>query len=188
MTATPPTSETITAVAEVLKLAAFLDDRIGGADKGRIMAWATQVQRHELTSPDLLDGLQAFYDGPSTHAMGIGDLIQQARKARRERNEAEEARVSEERAQRNDAKVADDLTAISAAALSRPRRTTPRLDAARAGLQTCQGKAAARAAIGEYFAAVKDANKTTPTHPASTLAPVPALRDHPATPDPSERP
>lgn len=77
--------ETVAAVAETLKLAALLDDRITPSDKARIAAWAEQIHRHNLSRDDLLDAVQAFYDQPSAQAIGVGDLIKHARTIRRDR-------------------------------------------------------------------------------------------------------
>ena len=85
------TPETVTAVAQVLKMAAILDDRMGQPDKARIIAWAEQVHRHKLIEADMLDGLQAYYDRPSDRAIGVGDLIHHAKTARRNRVAGEEA-------------------------------------------------------------------------------------------------
>ena len=71
--------DTVRAVTQVFKLAGILDDRVTHPDKARIAAWSEQVQRHGLAESDLLDGLQAFYDGPSERAIQIGDLIHHAR-------------------------------------------------------------------------------------------------------------
>ena len=80
------TPETVAAIAQVLKLAGYLDDKIGQPDKGRIMAWSEQVQRHNLAEADLLDGLQAYYDGSHDgRPIGVGDLIQHAKVARQVR-------------------------------------------------------------------------------------------------------
>lgn len=80
------TPETLRAVAQVLKMAAILDDRVAQPDKARIVGWAEQVQRHNLTEDDLLDGLQKYYD-QADRPIGIGDLIIHARATKRDRLE-----------------------------------------------------------------------------------------------------
>lgn len=151
--------ETIRAIAEMFKLASFFDDRIGHADQGRIAAWSEQVQRHELGREDLLDGLQKFYDGPSQHAIGIGDLIQNARACRRDRNEREDDRQREERAAAREQLAAVDAESLAAAVMLGPTSTTPRLDVARNALQNTTGREDSVAAIREFCAAKREAAK-----------------------------
>jgi hypothetical protein len=43
-----PSPETIRAVAEALKYAAILDDRVAKADQARVLGWAKQVRRHPV--------------------------------------------------------------------------------------------------------------------------------------------
>lgn len=148
-------------IAEVLKFAAILDDRAPSADSARIAAWAEQIHRHSLIRGDLLDGLQAFYDSPRDSAIAIGDLIHHARIVKRGRLERDAEAAQEARRSRGDALAADEL--VTAAALSarlrKPEKSTPRLDAAREGLQACQGKRESLAAIREYQAAIREANR-----------------------------
>lgn len=153
------TPQTVQAVAQVLKMAKILDDRMGQPDKARIIAWAEQVERHKLTEPDLMDGLQAFYDGPSSHAIGIGDLIQHAKTARTVRIGKEDAAEREARQAELDTKAAPDETrAIAAAFVAGPvPNKTDRFKAAEDALYTCVDKASAQAAIAEFFAAKAEA-------------------------------
>lgn len=154
--------DTVRAVTQVFKLAGILDDRVTHPDKARIAAWSEQVQRHGLAESDLLDGLQAFYDGPSERAIQIGDLIHHARIVRRNRLDKE---VDDERDTRRsavDAKAADDLRALTAEAISGRVNDTPRVKAARAALDDCRGKAESQAAIREYFDAKIAARKARP--------------------------
>lgn len=152
------TEDDLRAVAEVLKLAAILDDRAPRADKARIAAWAEQIHRHRLERTDLLDGLQAFYDSPHDRAIGIGDLIHHARTAKRARLDREEDAEREARRAELDVKAADDewreLTAD--AITGRIKNRTDRLAAAEEALQTCQGKAC-KDAVAEYLAARREA-------------------------------
>lgn len=155
-------------IAETLKLAAILDDRAPKADKARIVGWAEQIHRHQLGRGDLLNGLQAFYDGPSERAIQIGDLIHHARQARRTRVMAEEADQREAREQLYDRKAADEVFELSAAFIAGRVNDTPRLKAAREALDECNGKAESKAAIAEFFAAKADARRRpAPTRAAS---------------------
>lgn len=154
------THDELAAIAEVLKLAAILDDRAPKADKSRIVAWAEQIHRHQLGREDLLDGLQAFYDQPQERAIAIGDLIQQAKRIRRDRLEREEGAARERHEAIADSKAADDMSRFSAAALSGPvENRTPRLRAATEALQECDGKAECIPAIREYLAALAEAKR-----------------------------
>jgi hypothetical protein len=146
------------ATAEVLKLAAILDDRAPRADKARIAAWAEQIHRHTLARTDLLDGLQAFYDSPHDRAIGIGDLIHHARYAKRARLDKEEDAERDRRRAEFDAKADDDIRDITAEAITgRIKNRTPRLEAAEAALQDCHGKRACIDAIREFNAAKAEA-------------------------------
>ncbi|AEN79911.1 hypothetical protein SEA_PHRANN_61 [Mycobacterium phage Phrann] len=150
--------DTVRAIGQVLKLAAILDDRVTQADAARIAAWSEQVERHKLTESDLLDGLQAFYDSPADHAIGIGDLIHHARTAKRVRVDRETAAEREARRKQLDRKAAPEETAAIAAAVTLgPVEPTDRLEAAKQRLQTCVDRASAIAAIREYFAAKAEA-------------------------------
>jgi hypothetical protein len=151
------TPETIRAVADVLKYAAFLDDRIGHADQGRIAAWAEQVQRHELRRDDLMAGVCGFYDSGRSYPCGVGDLIEHASIARRDRNS---------RAGHPTPPLAWDEEAVaevkSVAMSFEPgpvKNPTNRLEAAENGLHTCFGRMESMAAIREYFAAKREAKK-----------------------------
>lgn len=156
------TPQTVQAVAQVLKMAKILDDRMGQPDKQRLSAWADQVERHKLTEPDLMDGLQAFYDGPSSHAIGIGDLIQHAKTARTVRIGKEDRAEREARQAELDAvkPAPEETRAVVAAFVPGPvPDKTTRMEAAEQGLQECYGKRDALAALGEYFAAKSEAQK-----------------------------
>lgn len=148
-------------IAEVLKLAAILDDRAPKADKARIVAWAEQVHRHKLTRDDLLDGLQRFYDGPSERAIAIGDLVSHSKASKRDRIEREDAEIRDIRREEHDSKAdADETRAVMAAFVSGPvAQKTKRLHDAEHGLQFCHGKAESIAALREYFEAKKQARK-----------------------------
>lgn len=153
------TEDDLIAAADALKLAAILDDRVTKADKARIAAWAEKLHRHGLIRGDVLDGLQAFYDGPSERAIQIGDLIHHSRLARRARNEAEEDAELDARAASREAMAADDIQTVTAAAIMGRVKDTPRLKAARDALQNCRDRAEAMAAIREFGAAKAEAGK-----------------------------
>lgn len=153
-------TDTVRAVTKVFQLAAILDDRAAQPDKARIAAWSEQVERHKLTEPDLLDGLQAYYDNPSDHSIQIGDLIHHARRIRRDRNEREAETLRSQRAALTDIKAADDMKQLAAGAVMGPTKNrTQRLAAAENALQCCTNRAQAEAAIREYFAAKTAARK-----------------------------
>lgn len=155
------TQDDLLAVAEVLKLAAVLDDRAPAADKPRIAAWAEKIHKHGLHRDDLLDGLQVYYDSPSERAIQIGDLVHHAHQVRRDRNEREAEQQRERRALANDAKAADDMRALAAGAVFGPaRERTDRLIAAENALQCVTNKREAIAALREFFAA--KAERTAP--------------------------
>jgi hypothetical protein len=153
------TEDELRAIAEVLKLAAILDDRAPHADKPRIAAWAEQIHRHTLGREDLLNGLQAYYDGPSERAIQIGDLIHHSRRQRRDRNEREAEAALEQRAARNDIKAAEDIRTLAAGAVMGPVPKTERLIKAETALQCAVDKRTAQEAIREYFAAKTEARK-----------------------------
>lgn len=155
-------------IAEVLKLAAIIDDRAPRADKARIAGWAEQIHRHKLERTDLLDGLQLYYDSPSERPIQIGDLIHHAKAARRarlERMDDEERRRREDLA---DEKAADDIRGLSAAFIAGRVDETPRLKAAREALETCQGKTESLAAMREFGAAKLAAKKRR--HPVARVS------------------
>lgn len=155
------TPNTIRAVAEAMQLAALLDDRLGHTDDARVAAWAEQIERHKLGQPDLLDGVQAFYDSPSERPLQVGDLIHHSRKIRRDRNEREAEEERRQRDERLSVKGADDMRALAAGAVMGPvKHRTVRLQKAEIWLQTCVGKEC-RAAIAEYFAAKTAALKAS---------------------------
>lgn len=153
-------AETLRAVAKVFQLAAILDDRVAQPDKARIAAWAEQVDRHGLDQSDLLDGLQAFYDGPSERPIQVGDLIHHARIIRRDRTEREEADQLAQRRADHDTKVAaDDARGLAAAVTFGPTLSTPRLEAARDALQCVTDRESALAAMREFSEAKAEARK-----------------------------
>lgn len=152
MTAINATEAELTATAEVLKLAAILDDRASRADKARIAAWAEQIHRHSLTREDLLDGLQAFYDNDPKardRAIGIADLTHHARRIKRDRLDREEDTARETRQAELDIKATDDVRGLLADAITGRTKETPRV----------HGRRESMTAIREYLTARKEAAK-----------------------------
>jgi hypothetical protein len=151
--------ETIRAVTRAFELACLLDDRVAHPDKASIAAKAEQVERHKLQEPDLLDGVQMFYDTPSDRPIQIGDVIHYGRLARQNRTSKEADADREQRRVVHDTKAAgfihDISRQVSPPALSpgEPVNPTARLQAAKHRLQTCRGKYESIDAIREYFAA-----------------------------------
>lgn len=161
------TPETVKAITQVFKLSAILDDRAPAADMARMAAWAEQVERHKLTEDDLLSGLQSYYDSPHDRPMGVGDLIQHAKVARRKRVDDESrAELNARQAHLDAVKPEPDaVRAIASAFGGGPvpaGQRTDRLQAAENSLQTCVDRKTAMAAIREYFAAKAEALKPTP--------------------------
>ncbi len=153
------TQAELRAIAEVLELAAILDDRAPGADRARIAGWAEQIHRHRLEREDLLDGVQTYYDNPSDRAIQIGDLIHHARNVKRARLDKEADRVREERREAQDAKVAADevISSIVITGPSGPVMKTKKLISAENALQCVTTKHEAIEAIRAYFAAKAEA-------------------------------
>lgn len=153
------TEDDLRAVAEALKLAAILDDRAPRADRARIAAWAERVHANRIERRDLLDGLQAFYDRPQERAIGIGDLLAEAKRIKRDRldREADELRDARQHAQ---AHKAADTAGVLAGIPFGSTTKTPRLLAAEAALQTCTNRAEAMAATREFTAAKREAKET----------------------------
>jgi hypothetical protein len=149
----PPSAASIAATTEVLELASLLDHRVPTPDKARVLAWAKQIDRHDLERDDMLDATQGFYDQPSMSPISVGDVIAGARRIKRDRLSREEAAEREARQERNDQKAADEIRAFSAAALTGRTKETPRLKAARAALDDCHGRDECKPAIEEFCAA-----------------------------------
>lgn len=154
------TPETVRAVAQAIKLAAILDDRVAAqADKARIAAWSEQVQRHNLIESDLLDGLQRFYDGPSDRAIQIGDLIHHARMSKIDRVQREDAESRIARSEAQEAKAAEEWPVPRNPITGPTAKKTDRLKAAEDRLHVCHGKRESIEALKEYFAAKDEARK-----------------------------
>lgn len=153
------TPETVRAVAEMFKLASFLDDRVAAPDKARLAAWAEQLERHKLTEGDMLNGVQAFYDSPSSRPIGVGDLIHHARAAKRARREGERQAEQEAYEATVDRKAADEFSSLVGEYVPGPVKfRTERLSAAESALQNVWDRDGAKAAIREYFAAKREAS------------------------------
>lgn len=149
------------AAAECLKLAAILDDRAPKADKARILAWGEKIHTHALEREDLLNGLQAFYDTPQDRAIGIGDLLQHGKIARRDRTEREDAAAMVDRRSEQDRKAATEETrsVLSGFVGGKVKHKTDRLIKAENGLQCAVDKRTAIEAIREFFAAKAEATR-----------------------------
>lgn len=163
------TPETVAAVAQALKLAGILDDRVANPDKARIAAWSEQVHRHNFTETDLLDGLQRFYDGPTDRAIGIGDLIHHARMSKIDRVQREDAAARTARSEAQATKAApDEPWPIPAGAITGPTaHKTDRMRTAEDRLHACHNRATAVEALREYFAAKTEARNPQPATKAS---------------------
>ncbi|MBO0881916.1 MAG: hypothetical protein J2P17_16560 [Mycobacterium sp.] len=157
------TEDELRNTAEALKFAAILDDRCPQPDKARIAAWAEQIHRHRLERGDLLDGLQAFYDQPHDHAIGIGDLIHHARIIKRDRLDRAADQQRDDRRNAHDTKAANDTHTLAAVPFGPVENRTPRLHRTEQALQTCTNKTESQAAIKEFFAAKREAKKPS-TH------------------------
>ncbi len=160
MNSTPPSIESLTHATEVLELASLLDHRVPTPDKARILAWARQIDRHPtIERDDLLDAVQAYYDKPSAQPVSVGDVIDTARRSKRDRLDREADAERDRRRTRVDTKVADDVSALTDAFTPGPTPRTPRLEAAEAALQCVTGRASAMAALREFSAAKAEARK-----------------------------
>lgn len=145
--------------AEALKLAAILDDRAPAADRARIAAWAEKIHAHRLGRDELLDALQAFYDAPHDRAIGIGDLIDGARRIKRDRLDREPDTQREHRQDTQAAKANGDIDALADMAFGPTVKPTDRLAAAERALQCATDRATAMTAITEYAAARREARR-----------------------------
>lgn len=154
------TEDDLRNVAEMFRLAALLDDRVGQADKARIAVWAEQIHRHKFTREDILDGLQRFYDDAQSRAIAVGDLIACSKVARRVRVGKEDAAERERRQIEQEAKVAADDWPVPRDPITGPTaHKTDRMRAAEDRLHVCHDQRTAVDAIREYFAAKAEARK-----------------------------
>ncbi|WP_369024090.1 zinc finger domain-containing protein [Nocardia cyriacigeorgica] len=72
--------------------ARIYDDKLGNPDGARLAAWAESIQRWELDTPDLLEGVTRYYESDTEgRTIGIGDVLHHARESRRQRAEREKA-------------------------------------------------------------------------------------------------
>lgn len=72
--------------------ARIYDDKLGDPDKARLAAWAESIQRWDLDTPDLVEGVMRYYEAETEgRTIGIGDLLHHARENRRQRAEREKA-------------------------------------------------------------------------------------------------
>lgn len=72
--------------------ARIYDDKLGDPDAARLAAWAESIDRWELGTPDLLEGVIRYYESDTNgRTIGVGDLLHHARESRRQRAEREKA-------------------------------------------------------------------------------------------------
>ncbi|MFE3060572.1 hypothetical protein [Nocardia sp. NPDC059239] len=80
------------AAASAWSRARIYDDKLGDADEARLAAWAESVERWELDTPDLVEGVIRYYEAETEgRTIGIGDLLHHARESRRQRAERDKA-------------------------------------------------------------------------------------------------
>lgn len=157
----PPSIESLTHATEVLELASLLDHRVPTPDKARILAWARQIDRHStIERDDLLDAVQAYYDKPSAQPVSVGDVIEAARRSKRDRLHREADAERDRRRTQVDAKAAaDEVLTLTAAFATGPTPRTPRLEAAEVALQCVTDRTSAMAALREFSEAKAEARK-----------------------------
>lgn len=79
---------TIRAVAAALGRARLYDDKLGGADEGRIAAWAEVVDQYDLDQEDLIAGVVSYYStNREGRVMQVADLVRHARAHRVDRSD-----------------------------------------------------------------------------------------------------
>lgn len=148
----PLSPEIIAATTEVLELAALLDHRLPTPGEARVMAWAKQIARHHLHRDDMLDAVQLFYDKPSSEPISVGDVVEGARKIKRDRTDREDDQKRLERAGDQSLKVAPDLQPlVKDLRLGPVVRRSKKLADARAALKSCHGRAESYASIHAYL-------------------------------------
>ncbi|MEU0871629.1 hypothetical protein [Nocardia brasiliensis] len=93
MTAEIAATETaMRAAAAAWSRARIYDDKLGDPDAARLAAWAESIQRWELDTPDLVEGVMRYYEANTEgRTIGIGDLLHHAREHRRQRAERDKA-------------------------------------------------------------------------------------------------
>lgn len=92
MTEIAASQASVRAAAAAWSRARIYDDKLGDPDKARLAAWAESVDRWQLDTPDLLEGVNRYYEGCTDgRTIGIGDVLNHAREIRRQRAENEKA-------------------------------------------------------------------------------------------------
>lgn len=92
MTEIAASQASMRAAAAAWSRARIHDDKLGEPDKVRLAVWAESIERWKLEAPDLLIGVDAYYEGETNHqTIGIGNLLHHARESRRLRAEREKA-------------------------------------------------------------------------------------------------
>lgn len=88
MTEIAASPRTILAVGAALGRARLFDDKLGGADEGRIAAWSEVIDQYDLDESDLLAGVTSYYStNREGRVMQVADLVRHARAIRCDRDE-----------------------------------------------------------------------------------------------------
>lgn len=90
MTNPPPPDWALQAAGAALARAEVFDDRVT-ADRARIIVWAEALTTYRIEQADAMAAVTAHYQQPGAQTPKPGDIIDQARKIRRERAEREKA-------------------------------------------------------------------------------------------------
>lgn len=88
MTTAPPPDWAIQAAGAALSRAEVFDDRVT-ADRARILVWAEAFTTYGIEQADAMAAVTAHYQQPNPNTPKPGDVIELARKIRRERAERE---------------------------------------------------------------------------------------------------
>ena len=87
---TPPPAWAIEAAGAALSRAEIFDDRVT-SDRPRILLWAEALTKYGIEAPDAIAAVTAHYQQAGADTPKPGDIIEFARKIRRERAEREKA-------------------------------------------------------------------------------------------------
>lgn len=157
-----------------------LDDREAALVTARI--WTRLFDGQNFTSAELIDAVEkrakVLPDAPEP-----ADVLRVARSTRNENYDRESDEQRQARQNELERKIAPEVRSITKHVSYGPARETPRLTAARAALETCQGKAECQPAIREFVAALAEARK-----PAKPATPEPETIDAEPEPEPDEPP
>lgn len=86
----PPPAWAIEAAGAALSRAEIFDDRVT-SDRPRILLWAEALTKYGIEAPDAIAAVTAHYQQAGADTPKPGDIIEFARKIRRERAEREKA-------------------------------------------------------------------------------------------------